>query len=269
MTSSIKFLIFFLTCIRFLYGSEQDRLFYDAVRAEASGDTDLAIKFYLQASQIAHTANLHGNLANLYFEEGKFGHSILHFRKAILLNSENSELSTNLAFAYEKAGVQNAKSKFSDTYLSADFLPFWIIILNIVIWFSVVLVIYIFFFKESKRLLFYSIPILTALFVLSSYAVHFSSNQKALKLREIIVLHSSDSNNTNIVQLRRFAGEKSLANTSVSSGESLIVDLDENKKHKFHKVSNGDIWYLVRSSDNKKKGWIKEDEFGWLIEPKS
>ena len=67
------------------------------------------------------------------------------------------------------------------------------------------------------------------------------------------MLHSSDSNNTNIVKLRRFAGEKSLANTSVSSGESLIVDLDENKKHKFHKVSNGDIWYLVRSSDNKKE----------------
>ena len=93
--------------------------------------------------------------------------------------------------------------------------------------------------------------------------------KKLLKLREIIVLHSSDSNNTNIVQLRRFAGEKSLANTSVSSGESLIVDLDENKNINFTKYPMEIFGILLEAQTIKKKGWIKEDEFGWLIEPKA
>lgn len=29
----------------------------------------------------------------------------------------------------------------------------------------------------------------------------------------------------------------------------------------------GKTWYLAKSTDGKKKGWIREDEFGWIIDP--
>ena len=50
-------------------GGQEDRLFYDAVRTEAAGDLDQAINLYLEASTLSHSANLHGNLANLYFKK--------------------------------------------------------------------------------------------------------------------------------------------------------------------------------------------------------
>ena len=64
---------------------DEDRLFYDAVRAEASGNLDQAIDYYLKASKISHSANLYGNLANLFFKKEQFGLAILYFRKALLL----------------------------------------------------------------------------------------------------------------------------------------------------------------------------------------
>jgi hypothetical protein len=39
--------------------------------------------------------------------------------------------------------------------------------------------------------------------------------------------------------------------------------------NKTHRSPEGKNWYLARSKDGKKKGWILEDEFGWLIDPKS
>jgi tetratricopeptide (TPR) repeat protein len=72
---------------------QADRLFYDAVRTEASGDLDQAINLYLKASALSHSANLHGNLANLYFKKEQFGHSILHFRKALLMNHRDADFS--------------------------------------------------------------------------------------------------------------------------------------------------------------------------------
>ena len=42
------YLSLFLSILPFSWSTQQDRLFYDAVRAEASGDLDLAIQIYLR-----------------------------------------------------------------------------------------------------------------------------------------------------------------------------------------------------------------------------
>ena len=97
-------------------GKDEDRLFYDAVRAEASGDLDQAITYYLQASKLSHSSNLHGNLANLYFKKEQFGHSILHFRKALLLKPNNNQLSANLDFAHEMAKTPPNTKNFASSY---------------------------------------------------------------------------------------------------------------------------------------------------------
>ena len=57
------------------------------------------------------------------------------------------------------------------------------------------------------------------------------------------------------------------ANTNVTSGENLLIDFDNNGNPKLHKVSDGEVWYLARSRDGRKKGWIKENEFGWILDP--
>ena len=44
----------------------KEQLFYDAVRLESSGNIAEAIKKYEKALSEASSANLHGNLANLY-----------------------------------------------------------------------------------------------------------------------------------------------------------------------------------------------------------
>ena len=54
-------------------GEDSKHLFHVALQAEAKGNFDEAISFYEEAAAQAHTANLHGNLANLHFKVGNHG----------------------------------------------------------------------------------------------------------------------------------------------------------------------------------------------------
>ena len=163
---------------------DEDRLFYDAVRAEASGNLDQAIDYYLKASKISHSANLYGNLANLFFKKEQFGLAILYFRKALLLQPRNSELATNLAFAYEMAKIPKSKEGFKGSYFSENTISLWGLFCTLIFWTGLLILIYLFFFNT-----------------------------------------------------------------------------------KLHKSSDGINWFLVRSKNGNQKGWIREDEFGWIIDP--
>lgn len=258
---------YFFMLVQQLIGGQEDRLFYDAVRAEASGDLDLAISLYLEASEISHSTNLHGNLANIYFKKEQFGHAILHFRKALLLQPKNSDLSANLQFAYEMAKIPRSSNNFVNTYLSADFTSFWVIISTAIFWIGLLLFLYFLFFKTNKKALFYYLLIWISLGALTFYPTIISLKQQA-ELRQEVVTHlpSIDNNNSKSISLRRFAGEQSSANTTIIPGESLIINLAKDGSNKNHISSNGKIWYLARSKDGKKKGWLREDEFGWIID---
>jgi tetratricopeptide (TPR) repeat protein len=254
----------------FSLGKDEDRLFYDAVRAEASGDLDQAITFYLEAAKRSHTSNLHGNLANLYFKKEQFGHSILHFRKALLLKPNNSQLSANLDFAHEMAKTKPTTKKFASSYFSGNTLSFWCVLCALFFWLGLLLVIYLFFFKASRvPLLYFTLGwFLVGGFV--GYATRLSYAANSELCREVVTfLPSEENNQSKTIALRRFAGEKNSANTTLLPGESLIIDLGKDGMNKTHQSADGKIWYLARSKDGKKKGWIQEDEFGWLIDSKS
>ncbi len=253
-----------------LHGSNEDRLFYDAVRAEANGDLDLAIQHYIQASKTAHSSNLHGNLANLFFKKEQYGKSILHFKKALLLNPKNSELSANLNFAYEMANVTSKEKKLKYSYFSKNFLTFWTTVTILTFWLGLLFFIYAIFFRANKKSIFYLLPSWILLIAVFSYASYLSYDQRLMLDREIIVYQDYyDNNKSDKVELKRFAGETATVNTSVPRGESLYVDLENDGTPKSHQISDGKMWYLVRSLDEKKKGWISESEFGWVIEPKN
>ena len=268
MKIKIIFLYFYLFIFaqQLIWGQE-DRLFYDAVRAEASGDLDLAIRLYLEASKLSHSTNLHGNLANLYFKKEQFGHAILHFRKALLLQPKNSELSANLEFAYEMAKIPRSSNNFVNTYLSPDFMSFWIIISTVIFWGGLLFFLYFLFFKTNKKPLFYFVLMWTPLGILTFYSTVLSLNQLAELNQEVVThLPSIENNNSRSISLRRFAGAQSSANTTIIPGESLIINLAKDGNNKTHQSSNGKTWYLARSKDGKKKGWLREDEFGWIVD---
>lgn len=251
-----------------IWSAEQDRLFYDAVRAEASGDFDSAIKLYKAATKFGHSANLYGNLANLYFKNEDYGKSILHFNRALILNPSDSTLLANLNFALESKNIPKTERKFVKNYLSSELLSLWIIVSLSIFWSGLLLVAYLVNFRTNKKSLIFIIPAWLLVLFLSSYATILCYSQYAKLERKVIVYKpnviSGDLNSTKI-PLRRFAGESNSANTTVVPGEALFVDEADDGKPKSHTVSDGEIWFLVRDIENNKKGWIKEDEFGWVL----
>ena len=102
--------------------------FYDAVRFEAAGNIDQAIENYEKIFEQASSANLHGNLANLYYKKSDYGRSILHYRKALLLDGNNREFLSNLSFVCRTADLENTdplKNNFVDGFSNNFWKGFW------------------------------------------------------------------------------------------------------------------------------------------------
>lgn len=258
--------LFSLTQVAFC--GDEDRLFYDAVRAEASGNLDQAIDYYLKAAKISHSSNLYGNLANLFFKKEQFGRAILYFRKALHLQPRNSELLTNLAFAYEMAKIPRAKEDLKGAYFSVNNISMWCFFCTVIFWCGLLLLIYLFFFKTSKLMLFNTLVCWIILFGLGLYATNLSLVQQSELSREVVAhIADNDKNSSGTISLRRFAGETNSENTTVVPGECLIISLGKDENTKKHKSSDGMNWFLVRSKNGNKKGWIRENEFGWIIDP--
>ena len=248
-----------------LLAKTPDRLFYDAVRSEASGDFVSAIDSYEKAAAISHSANLHGNLANLYFKMEDYGRSILNYRKALFLDPSNRDFSANLAFASDIAGLQT-NNQLSDGYIGSHSYVFWAVLTPTVFW-SGLLVLGVLFFR---RWTFDRVPWFGMLWIavcaISTWALKSSRTNQLLLSREVIALADArkDNNQSNEIALRRFAGANSSANTTVKSGESLFLDEDQDGALKTHKSQSGARWYLLRTKDSRKKGWVEEKEIGWV-----
>ncbi|MEC7401494.1 MAG: hypothetical protein VX821_05820, partial [Verrucomicrobiota bacterium] len=85
--------------------------------------------------------------------------------------------------------------------------------------------------------------------------------------REIIALAdmTKDKNQSGEIALRRFAGANSSSNTTVKAGESLFLDENQDGTLKSHESQSGEHWYLLRTRDSRKKGWVMENEIGWIV----
>ena len=263
----IKFLLGIAVVAFPLLGNDGHRLFYEAVRAEANGELRNAVDLYLEASAFGHSANLHGNLANLYFKLEKYGHSILHYRKALLLRPDDREFAANLAFAQEIAGVANPATSSTDPAFSASHTWAWALALSSFLWGGLTLFAILLPHRLSKSSAWSFLTLWIGLIAFLSWATLQSSQQSHLLTREVIVIHPQTvlPNPDSPVPLRRFAGDGSSANTEVKPGESLFLDLNDQGTPKSHPNAEGVVWYLLRSQDGKKKGWLKDDEFSPIL----
>ena len=268
---SILFLIISLfETLHQLRGKQQDRFFYDAVRAEANGDISSAINFYESASNHAHSANLHGNLANLYFKMEDYGRSILHYRKALLLKPSNRQFTENLNFAYEVAGI-NAKNNKVSIYFGPGSFNYWVVLSFLFGWLGIIIFSYGYFSRWRLKkfiqvLVFWSLAECVSLFGL------YQSEKNELFLQsEVIALlpdESDENQSKKEICLRKFAGAGSSVNTQVNPGESLFLSVDEDNSIRSHKSKDGITWYLANTRDSRKKGWLAESEIGWVLENK-
>ena len=267
-----------IACARSGHGDSENKLFYDAVRAEAAEDFDSAIRFYEQSAKKSHSANLYGNLANLYFKKEMFGRSILNYRKALLLAPDNRDLAANLSFVREIARIQSSSLDNQSGYF--DFSPSsmdaWTIFTAIIFWGGLGGMGLIFFLQVDRIFQVIVFLFWIALTSLGVGAVTKAKGNHDLQNREIVAIASSaseDSNGSKVIYLRVSAFEESAANTSVVPGESLFLEIKENQPAKdgsFKKHTNaiGEVWYFVRSLEGRNKGWIRQDQLERIIASK-
>lgn len=247
-------------------GHSKEQLFYDAVRLESSGNIAEAIKKYEKALSEASSANLHGNLANLYYLSDKYGKSILHYRKSLLLEPDNRDFQTNLDYVCKMAKVGNSNNEISQV-LKGFPIDSWKGLLAIIFWSGLLIICFMFHRRFSTK----SITALSccwiALNLLFTYLIYQSAKRLDIMERTVVALNPdniSENNSSTDIQLRKFAAKTSSANSSVRFGETLIVDKSVSGTLQTHQSQGAQNWLLVSTPDKRARGWVLEDEVGWL-----
>jgi len=244
------------------HGQDGNRLFYDAVRTEATGDLDDAIASYEKAATQAHSANLHGNLANLYFKTGNHGKAILHYRKALLLAPNNRELRANLAQAREVARLPAHTPTADDSYFAPTTIDAWCWGVVVLFWLGLFGGL---FFLRTLLPAYVKAMVASGwatLVALGTYATWRADNNTWLLTREAVTVAPVPTNGEepSNIRLRRYAGDANEANAELKPGEIVRIDADEDSTLKQHVTPDGTVWYLARSRYGGKKGWATNEE---------
>ena len=247
-------------------GNSKEQLFYDAVRLESTGDIVNAIQKYEKALSQASSANLHGNVANLYYLNNDYGRSILHYQKALLIEPNNRDFRSNLAYVKNiaKVGTEGADAFISKNQISNDF---WKGSLAIFFWSGLLIICFLYFRGINKKTITVTSSCWIAVILLFTSLIYQSSQQIDLLERMVVALNPtslSETNSSEELNLRKFAATTSSANSTVRLGETLIVDQGEKGELKSHQSQGTQKWLLVSTSDRRGRGWVLEREIGWL-----
>jgi len=249
--------------------NEANRPFYDGVRAEASGDLDAAIASYEKAAAISHSANLHGNLANLHYKTGSLGKAVLHYRQALLLDPGNPEIISNLAFARKAAGLTPASPSADDFYFAPESISIWVWATTIAFWLGIYLGLiltrsYISGFTKIVGVIGWA-----GIVAFGTYAIWRANRNIDFLAREAVAVlpsQGNEGNETAVIRLRRYAGGANDANAELKPGEVVRIDKDDTGQLKMHVTKDQVKWYLARSVSGGKKGWATEKELVRILQ---
>ena len=249
--------------------NEANRPFYDGVRAEASGDLDAAIASYEKAAAISHSANLHGNLANLHYKTGSLGKAVLHYRQALLLDPGNPEISSNLAFARKAAGLPSASPSADDFYFAPESISIWVWATTIAFWLGIYLGLILTRSYISRFAKITGVIGWAGIVAFGTYAIWRANRNIDFLEREAVAVlpaTTNESNETAVIRLRRYAGGANDANAELKPGEVVRIDKDDTGQLKMHVTKDQVKWYLARSISGGKKGWVTEKELVRILQ---
>ena len=249
--------------------NEANRPFYDGVRAEASGDLDAAIASYEKAAAISHSANLHGNLANLHYKTGSLGKAVLHYRQALLLDPRNPEISSNLAFARKAAGLTPASPSADDFYFAPESISIWVWATTIAFWLGIYLGLILTRSYISGFTKIVGVVGWAGIVAFGTYAIWRANRNIDFLEREAIAVlpaATNEGNETAVIRLRRYAGGANDANAELKPGEVVRIDKDDTGQLKMHITKDQVKWYLARSISGGKKGWATEKELVRILQ---
>ena len=249
--------------------NEANRPFYDGVRAEASGDLDAAIASYEKAATISHSANLHGNLANLHYKTGSLGKAVLHYRQALLLDPRNPEISSNLAFARKAAGLTPASPSADDFYFAPESISIWVWATTIAFWLGIYLGLILTRSYISGFTKIVGVVGWAGIVAFGTYAIWRANRNIDFLEREAIAVlpaATNEGNETAVIRLRRYAGGANDANAELKPGEVVRIDKDDTGQLKMHITKDQVKWYLARSISGGKKGWATEKELVRILQ---
>ena len=249
--------------------NEANRPFYDGVRAEASGDLDAAIASYEKAAAISHSANLHGNLANLHYKTGSLGKAVLHYRQALLLDPRNPEISSNLAFARKAAGLTPASPSADDFYFAPESISIWVWATTIAFWLGIYLGLILTRSYISGFTKIVGVVGWAGIVAFGTYAIWRANRNIDFLEREAVAVlpaTTNEGNETAVIRLRRYAGGANDANAELKPGEVVRIDKDDTGQLKMHITKDQVKWYLARSISGGKKGWATEKELVRILQ---
>ena len=166
-----------LTCFVCVGQSAED-LFREGNNAYNQGDYQRAITYYDSINTLGiHAPELYFNLGNAYYKQNAIGPSILNYEKSLLLDADNAQVISNLAFAQNMTLDRFSPLPESDLKKATDRLIFlttvrgWSIVVVVCVWLSVLqFFLYIKSVRSGTKRLFFSgfvVTILSALFALS------------------------------------------------------------------------------------------------------
>lgn len=134
--------LFFALVAPLIASDNREALFLAGNEAYQEGNYAAAISAYRAAASHGASAPLHFNLANAWFRLGEVGPAILHYEKAHALDPGNPDITRNLRFVREQAGLATPTPPWTTSYaellgasvwLAAGIVAFWILVAALVL----------------------------------------------------------------------------------------------------------------------------------------
>ena len=201
-----------------------------------------AVGLYKSCLEKAESPALHFNLGNTYFKLGKAGHSIFHFRQALLLDPSSAETRANLALARKSLNLPEVEESLYGKTLARRSPHFWKWMLWGGVWIGMGLALLPRYFGLRSP-----VPVITgAVFLLFSLVPAWAI-QKAAEARNLGII--LDPNTPMLVS----PTQESALSHELQPGQEVHLKRQEGQKE-----------YIFANTENGESGWVPVKSLGQL-----
>lgn len=246
MKKLIFILILFFSA--FSYAQTADSLFADANELYKNGKYSEAIPLYEKIEDLGvHSEELYFNLGNTYYKLNKVAPSILYYERALKLNPNNADVSTNLTFAKRMKidAIETMPTtifqKFSKNFIYKLTYNSWAWLVVIFSFLAAILfLMYHFSYTSGKKLLYFNTSIISALLLIFTVVFAYKAYNNEVNIKSAIV----------------FKQTTEIKNAPTLNSDT-VFELHEGTKVMV--LDAIDNWNKIKLADGK-IGWITADD---------